>query len=60
MEKLRQSAGPDDAGWMQVAGLSQSDAERLLDWLDNQVIAAKELLFDPAAGFTVRWRASAQ
>jgi hypothetical protein len=56
MEKVRQTPGPDASGWMQVAGLSRSEAENLLDWLENRSVAEHELIFDPAAGFTVRWR----
>ena len=60
IEKIRQSAGTDESGWKTVAGLNRTDAEQLLDWLENQVISEKELLFDPAAGFTVRWRAQTE
>jgi hypothetical protein len=60
IEKIRQSAGTDESGWKTVAGLNRTDAEQLLDWLENQVISEKELLFDPAAGFTVRWRAKTE
>jgi len=60
MEKVRQCAGPDESGWKQVAGLSRTDAEQLLDWLENHCVSEKELQLDPAAGFLVRWRARAE
>jgi hypothetical protein len=57
IQKVRQCPSPDSSGWMQVAGLSQSEAQNLLDWLENRSLAEHELIFDPTAGFTVRWRA---
>jgi hypothetical protein len=56
MEKVHQCPGPDETGWMRVDGLGRRDAEQLLDWLENRNISDTELIFDPAAGFTVRWR----
>jgi hypothetical protein len=56
IDKVRHCAGPDESGWKQVDGLDRTDAEQLLDWLENQAIASTELFFDPTAGFTVRWR----
>jgi hypothetical protein len=56
MDKVRQGPGPDASGWTQMAGLSRSEAENLLDWLENCSVAERELIFDPAAGFIVRWR----
>jgi hypothetical protein len=56
IEKVRQSTEPDAEGWVRVRGLSLTDAQHLLDWLENQGIAARDLAFEPAEGFTVRWR----
>jgi hypothetical protein len=60
MEMVRLGAAPDESGRRTIDGLSRTDAEELLDWLDNQSISDKELSFDPAAGFTVRWRDKSQ
>jgi hypothetical protein len=56
IDKVKQGAEPDADGWLRVRGLTLAEAQQLLDWLDNQGIAHHELVFDPTAGFTVRWR----
>ena len=55
MELVRLGIAPDESGRRQIAGLGRADAEELLDWLDNHSVTERELIFDPAAGFTVRW-----
>jgi hypothetical protein len=56
IEKVRQGTEPDADGWVRVRGLSLPDAQLLLDWLENQGIDNRDLAFEPAEGFTVRWR----
>ena len=56
IEKVRQCTETDADGWVRVRGLSLTDAQHLLDWLENQGIAGSDLTFEPSEGFTVRWR----
>ena len=59
LEKVRQCAGPDESGWVRVDRLSRTEAEQVLDWLENRSVSSKELMFNPSEGFTVRWRVAA-
>ena len=56
IDKLNKGAERDPEGWLRVRGLALADAQELLDWLDCRGLTNHELSFDPAAGFTVRWR----
>lgn len=56
MEEVVQCRAPDAEGWSSVRGLSFAEAQELLDWLENQCVEARELTFDPAEGFSIRWR----
>jgi len=56
IDKVKQGAEPDEDGWMRVRGLSLTEAQQLLDWLENCEVTDRELSFDPATGFSVRWR----
>jgi hypothetical protein len=55
IQRVRQRIEPDADGWVRVRGLSLPDAQDLLDWLDLQAVAGRDLFFEPAEGFTVRW-----
>jgi hypothetical protein len=46
---------PNEPGWQACAGLTQSQAEELLDHLETSGVAARELTLE-ADGWTVRWR----
>ena len=39
-----------------VTGLTKAEAEELLDWLEAHGRAALEIVYDPAAGFSVHCR----
>jgi hypothetical protein len=39
-----------------VVGLTRTEAEELLDWLEANGLAALEVAFDEPSGFAVRWR----
>jgi hypothetical protein len=56
IEKVRHGVEADADGWSRVRGLNLPEAQHLLDWLDNQGIADRDLAFEPAEGFAVRWR----
>jgi|SRR6516225_366406 hypothetical protein len=56
IEKLRQHTEAQPEGWFRLCGLGRSEAEQLLDWLENQAVRERELTFDEQGGFTVRWR----
>ena len=56
IDKLKHGTEPDVDGWVRLRGLSLPEAQHLLDWLDCRGVPNRELSFDPAAGFTVRWR----
>jgi hypothetical protein len=43
-------------GWQVCSGLSLSEAEQLLDWLEANGVRERETSFG-AEGATVRWRA---
>jgi hypothetical protein len=47
---------PDAEGWCERRALDARQAERLLDWLEAHGYAQRELRYDAAHGFTVRWR----
>jgi hypothetical protein len=61
------SSGPDswwtkfrqrpraDGGWEQCPGLTKTEAERLLDWLEAHGCEQREVLWEED-GITVRWR----
>ena len=46
----------DPQGWQQCAGLSDRQAEELLDWLEANGFAQREVSLGDGPGFTVRWR----
>jgi len=56
IDKVKQGAEPDADGWLRVRGLALVEAQQLLDWLENHDVVDRELSFDPATGFIVRWR----
>ena len=43
-------------GWLSVSGLTKADAEQLLDQLEAHGISRREVLYQEAQGFTVRWK----
>ena len=47
---------PDAEGWYVRAGLSLPQAEELLDWLEANGHAQREVLLDAGGLVTVRWR----
>jgi hypothetical protein len=58
--RSRRLVGPpvatDAEGWSVASGLTQREAEELLDWLEANGYARREVSFDPGPGVTVRWR----
>ena len=46
----------DAEGWECSPRLSKSQAERLLDWLEANGYAQREVQCEEDGGFTVRWR----
>jgi hypothetical protein len=46
----------DDQGWAWTTGLTRTEAEELLDWLEANGYGERELSFQPEQGFQVRWR----
>ncbi len=46
----------DAAGWSSASGLSQREAEELLDWLEANGFGQREVVYPPGGGLTVRWR----
>jgi hypothetical protein len=47
---------PDAEGWHERGALDAGQAERLLDWLEAHGHTEREMRYDAAHGFTVRWR----
>jgi hypothetical protein len=43
-------------GWATASGLTQREAEELLDWLEANGFNQREVVYTPSAGITVRWR----
>jgi hypothetical protein len=43
-------------GWSSVAGLTQRQAEDLLDWLEAHGVKERLADYVPGSGVTVRWR----
>jgi hypothetical protein len=58
IEKVRRRTEREPDGWLRVAGLTLTEAEQVLDWLDNQNCLQHELTFHATEGCTVRWRVS--
>lgn len=57
--KVRPAARPvsvDELGWASVSGLSQREAEDLLDWLEANRFAQREVVYTSESEITVRWR----
>jgi hypothetical protein len=52
----RRTEEGDPQGWQQCAGLNERQAEELLDWLEANGFAQREVSFGDGTGFTVRWR----
>jgi hypothetical protein len=46
----------DAEGWASASGLTQHEAEELLDWLEANGWTQREVLYTPGPGITVRWR----
>jgi hypothetical protein len=46
----------DPEGWRFVPGLVVEDANRLLDWLQNQGVEMREIKFQLDGFVTVRWK----
>jgi len=46
----------DTEGWASASGLTQREAEELLDWLEANGITQREVHYAEAGGITVRWR----
>jgi hypothetical protein len=57
--KLLAHSTKDADGWDRCEGLNKTEAERLLDWLEVQGYAQREVVYVEAQGFTVRWRKEA-
>jgi hypothetical protein len=53
---IRQPVVPDEEGWAVVSGLTQREAEELLDWLEANGFTQREVQYTPGPGVTVRWR----
>jgi hypothetical protein len=53
---IRPPVVPDAEGWAVVSGLTQREAEDLLDWLEANGFTQREVLYTPGPGVTVRWR----
>jgi hypothetical protein len=52
---VRPPITPDAEGWASVSGLTQREAEELLDWLEANGFSQREVSYDPPPGVTVRW-----
>ena len=46
----------DAEGWVSSSGLTQREAEELLDWLEANGFGQREVRYMPGSGITVRWR----
>ena len=63
-QKVRARPEADAEGWVRCSGLYKWEAEELLDWLEVNGYAQREVSFAAPAqpqasapgGFTVRWR----
>jgi hypothetical protein len=54
--KLTRAPVTSDAeGWATASGLTQREAEELLDWLEANGFSQREVVYSPEAGLTVRW-----
>ncbi len=53
---VRPEITSDAAGWSTASGLTQREAEELLDWLEANGFGQREVLYTPSPGVTVRWR----
>jgi hypothetical protein len=56
IDKVRQNVETEAEGWFSVRGLTRTEAERLLDWLEVRSCQEREMTLDSETGFTVRWR----
>jgi hypothetical protein len=45
----------DPEGWCRCSGLTERQAENLLDWLEAHGLAPREVSYGEGQGFTVRW-----
>jgi hypothetical protein len=45
----------DENGWVRVFGLTKTEAEELLDWLEANGYPDRELCPQSEAGYMVRW-----
>lgn len=53
---IQERCETDAEGWISCTGLDKNQAETLLDWLEVQGCAPREVLYNEEKGFTVRWR----
>lgn len=53
---VRPPIATDAEGWATATGLTQREAEELLDWLEANGYNQREVHFTPGPGITVRWR----
>jgi hypothetical protein len=59
-QQILARSSKDAEGWDRCEGLNKTEAERLLDWLEVQGYAQREVAYVEAQGFTVRWRKEAR
>jgi hypothetical protein len=52
---IRPPVASDAEGWASVSGLTQREAEELLDWLEANGYTRREVVYTPEPGVTVRW-----
>jgi hypothetical protein len=55
-QKQEKRCGVDEQGWAWTTGLTRTEAEELLDWLEANGYRERELSFQPEQSFQVRWR----
>jgi hypothetical protein len=53
---VRPPVTADSEGWASAAGLNQREAEELLDWLEANGVAQREVQYADTGTITVRWR----
>jgi hypothetical protein len=53
---VRPPVATDAEGWATATGLTQREAEELLDWLEANGHTQREVQFTPGPGITVRWK----
>jgi hypothetical protein len=53
---VRPPIATDAEGWARASGLTQREAEELLDWLEANGFSQREVTYPPEGGVTVRWR----